>query len=246
MYSVVQSKLFVTMPLLSVKVTQGFKTLLPFAIVNISDTSSLYDIFEGLCSGRLTAGTGISTSISTNMSCLSSASDCHNISAKIGRNEHDLTLIVLSPDMQEAVNTFGRYVIFNVSTKQGPATSSSSPGSDPSASFCVSPQPSAKNAFDILMYRKKGLVLPGKFDIVRPNAYYSLFNDFVDLLDQMQLGFHPSNIEKGKYIVKCVTDAIWYLDPHLGKFEDRSCLFPPMFTRFRNRNKPGMLLGSYQ
>ncbi len=165
------------MLLLSVKVTQGFKTLLPFAIVNISDISSLYDIFEGLCSGRLTAGTGISTSISTNMSCLSSASDCHNISAKIGRNEHDLTLIVLSPDMQEAVNTFGRYVIFNVSTKQGPATSSSSPGSDPSASFCVSPQPSAKNAFDILMYRKKGLVLPGKFDTVRPNAYYSLFNE---------------------------------------------------------------------
>ena len=96
-----------------------------------------------------------------------------------------------------------------------------------------------KNAFDLMM--NKPVVLPTKFEIQRKNNKMELFNEFVDFLESMKLGFHHAIADtRGRHLVKTVTDALWYVDPHLATIEQRACHLPDEFRDFTGKNNPGI------
>ncbi len=224
------------MPLISVRITQGLKTLLPFTIVNVSDDNTLYDTYDGVVNGSLLAGSGQSIAKPKADSDIDTAT----VTATVGKNELCGTPAVLSALVGEVAGCFGRYFTFirtSGSTNQAPHASAS--GND-TVSSAPSDQTGKKNAFDILLQRKSTMVLPAPYRLPRPNAKHSLYNGFIQMLKDMDLGYRATAVEKGTALVETVTNAIWYVDPHLGTIEDRGHIFPTLFQKFRGQNRPGI------
>lgn len=54
-----------------------------------------------------------------------------------------------------------------------------------------------------------------------------MFNDFLDLLKEKGIGFTKIQIPTvGQTVVKSIVNALWYIDPHLGKFRSRGVEIP--------------------
>lgn len=64
-----------------------------------------------------------------------------------------------------------------------------------------------------------------------------MFNAFLDLLKEKGIGFTKIQIPTvGQTVVKSIVNALWYIDPHLGKFRSRRVEIPECFARFKNYN----------
>jgi len=121
--------------------------------------------------------------------------------------------------------TFGRYIRFHVVEIEKNTAASTS-------------QNETKNAFQLMM--EQSYVLPEKFCLDnRSNGKLKLFNSFVDLLRQHELGFHPHVAETtGKQFVSAVADVIWYIDPHIQKLKLRGIEIPVFFHTCIGLNNP--------
>lgn len=64
-----------------------------------------------------------------------------------------------------------------------------------------------------------------------------MFHDFLDLLKEKGIGFTKIQIQTvGQTVVKSIVNALWYIDPHLGKFRSRGVEIPAFFARLKNYN----------
>lgn len=91
-----------------------------------------------------------------------------------------------------------------------------------------------KNAFDILMAPPNALPAP------RPAQRFArdkLFNDILSMFETQKLSFKPSIVETvGVNILDTLADALYYLDPHHDKLENRSCPIPETFKQIHGYN----------
>ena len=114
-----------------------------------------------------------------------------------------------------------RAVIFHLAELESESTSSS--------------DSSRPNAFQVLMSSQRRILLPKKVDT--PRADQRMYNDIIDLLASWNIGWSPDTVETvGKKCVKVLCGALWYLDPHHGRFKDRSLPLPACFEKFQGYN----------
>lgn len=52
------------------------------------------------------------------------------------------------------------------------------------------------------------------------------------------VGFRPDYMDVGKQFVSSVTNAIWYIDPHMNQVADRGLKVPPIFENMIEYNIP--------
>nr|XP_022308033.1 uncharacterized protein LOC111114036 [Crassostrea virginica] len=92
------------------------------------------------------------------------------------------------------------------------------------------------NVFDVLMNVQKS------YDKLPPsrkenNAKDKMYNAVLNLLKKKGVGFTSMQVESsGVYITKTLTDVLWYLDPHIDKFNARCIYLGDDFIEFRGYN----------
>ena len=85
------------------------------------------------------------------------------------------------------------------------------------------------------MFREK--VLPSKINSKQPKATDRLFNDVIDYLSSVGVGWSKDCVAAtGKRFVLSLRDALWYLDSHHDKFAARGIHFPQRLSHFMNYN----------
>lgn len=64
-----------------------------------------------------------------------------------------------------------------------------------------------------------------------------MFNRFLDVLKENDIGFTKVQVPTvGQTVVKTIVNALWYIDPHLGKFRSRGVEISKYFEEFQNYN----------
>ncbi|CAB5370419.1 unnamed protein product [Rhizophagus irregularis] len=88
------------------------------------------------------------------------------------------------------------------------------------------------DAFNILMNNSRQLLLPQR--CTEYNRCNQLYNEIIDLFRDQKVGW-ISDVHNtiGKTFVNRITDAIWYIDPHLSTLHARSCSLPVFFTQLK-------------
>lgn len=86
------------------------------------------------------------------------------------------------------------------------------------------------NAFDLLMTTANRLLLPTKkYENTREDL---LFNELILIFKEKEVGWRGGTHDTiGKKFIERLTTAIWYLDPHLDKLNNRACNLPPLFKQ---------------
>lgn len=69
------------------------------------------------------------------------------------------------------------------------------------------------------------------------NSKDKLYNNILLKLKNKAVGFTPVQVNTiGVTIVKTLTNALWYIDPHHMKFENRGIIIPEFFSQFKDYN----------
>jgi len=63
---------------------------------------------------------------------------------------------------------------------------------------------------------------------------WQLKNDLIALLKEKEMGFTSGEDSVGKSVVNGISDALFYILPHLSKLSERSISMPALFSRFFN------------
>ena len=72
----------------------------------------------------------------------------------------------------------------------------------------------AKNAFAVLMQSQRERRLPAKVSSDKLRGDQRMFNDVVDMLGAMNIGWTPDLVGSvGENCVKVIVSALWYIDP---------------------------------
>ncbi|CAG2219397.1 PIP5K [Mytilus edulis] len=93
------------------------------------------------------------------------------------------------------------------------------------------PGTSGVDAFSLLMnMRKSYSSLPKERKV--SNAKDSLYNTVLQCLKEGEVGFTPIQVNTtGQSIVKTLSNALWYIDPHMLKFQNRGIKILPAFFK---------------
>lgn len=94
------------------------------------------------------------------------------------------------------------------------------------------PTQNQPNAFSILMKNSSKPLLPQHRTEYTNND--KLYNEIVEVFQAEKVGWTGSSHDTiGKKFVNCLTDALWYIDPHLSTFSARSYHLPVLFTQLK-------------
>src|ERR1044072_5860513 len=88
------------------------------------------------------------------------------------------------------------------------------------------------NAFNILMENSSRPLLPQR----RPehNNWDRLYNEIIELFEDWKVGWTGGSHDTiGKNFVNRLTNALWYIDPHLSTLHARSYHLPVFFTQLK-------------
>ena len=111
----------------------------------------------------------------------------------------------------QVVRSFGwRYLTFYIRD---------SPVCRPNASAGVP----TKSAFEVMLNAAKTLELPPEKSSPedKPRADYQLYNDFLKQMKKQGIGFTPNQKLLSKKVCDTITSALWYMDPHHAKLQER-------------------------
>ena len=71
----------------------------------------------------------------------------------------------------------------------------------------------ARNAFEVLMQSRNERRLPGKINGDKLQGDQRMYNDFIDLLGAMNIGWTPDLVSSvGEKCIKVAVSALWYID----------------------------------
>lgn len=97
--------------------------------------------------------------------------------------------------------------------------------------------PPAKNAFAVLMQSQRERRLPAKVKGDKLRGDQRMFNDVVDLLGAMNIGWTPDVVGSvGENCIKVLVSSLWYIDPCRKQFVERSIHLPPVLDPFEGYN----------
>ena len=95
----------------------------------------------------------------------------------------------------------------------------------------------SKNAFAVLMQSQRERKLPRKAEGEKLRANQRLFNDVIDWLVTMNIGWTPDLVcSVGEKCVEVLVSSLWYLDPCRKQFIDRSISLPSVLDHFQGYN----------
>ena len=95
----------------------------------------------------------------------------------------------------------------------------------------------ARNAFTVLMESRNERRLPSKYDSDKLQGDQRMFNDFIDLLGAMNIGWTPDLVGSvGEKYVKVIVSALWYIDPCRKQFVECSIHLPTVLNQFQGYN----------
>ena len=95
----------------------------------------------------------------------------------------------------------------------------------------------ARNAFTVLMESRNERRLPAKCNSDKLQGDQKMFNDFIDLLGAMNIGWTPDIVSSvGEKCVKVIVSALWYIDPCRKQFIERSIHLPVVLDQFQGYN----------
>lgn len=203
------------MILLSVQVCVGVKVIRDWGVLSVNGESLICEVYQGLCTGQIESAEGFRLP----PEYVDSPVSCAIAHSQNGQFQS----ISLSVKVQNAVE-FGKYFKFVLTVECGTTRSA---------------QVTTKNAFTILMSEAGRLVWPEKYHIVRKNNRQQLYNDFIDQLQEKNLGWTNQNVlSEGKPFVLQLTDILWQLDGHHDKLTEQTCPIPDFFSKFQKYNLP--------
>ena len=79
--------------------------------------------------------------------------------------------------------------------------------------------------------------LPAKVHGDKLRGDQKMFNDFIDLLGAMNIGWSPDLVgTAGEKCVKVVVSALWYIDPCRKQFVERGIHLPSVLDQFQGYN----------
>ena len=94
-----------------------------------------------------------------------------------------------------------------------------------------------RNAFDIMARAASQKGVPQPY--LQRNQKYKLYNDILTFCEKEQLMWNGDEINTlGVGFVRCVCDALWYIDSHHHVFASRGCPIPAVFAQFQGYNIP--------
>ena len=92
----------------------------------------------------------------------------------------------------------------------------------------------AHNAFTVLMESRNERRLPAKCNSDKLQGDQKMFNDFIDLLGAMNIGWTPDIVSSvGEKCVKVIVSALWYIDPCRKQFIERGIHLPVVLDQFQ-------------
>ncbi|CAG8635666.1 6423_t:CDS:2, partial [Racocetra persica] len=92
--------------------------------------------------------------------------------------------------------------------------------------------PELQNASLVLMNNTKQLYFPNK--LVRGNSHDRLYNDLIDLFKEKGGGWSAGlQNTRSKIFLERLSNAIWYVDPHIKLLRDRACHLPSLFQQLK-------------
>ena len=95
----------------------------------------------------------------------------------------------------------------------------------------------AKNAFAVLMQSQRERRLPAKVSSDKLRGDQRMFNDVVDMLGAMNIGWTPDLVGSvGENCVKVIVSALWYIDPCRKQFVERCIHLPSVLDPFEGYN----------
>ena len=110
----------------------------------------------------------------------------------------------------------------------------------PKLTYClktVTQEQSAPNAFTLLMQARNEKRLPAKVHGDKLRGDQKMFNDFIDLLGAMNIGWSPDLVgTAGEKCVKIIVSALWYIDPCRKQFIERGIHLPSVLDQFQGYN----------
>ena len=203
-----------SMILISVQVCVGVKVLRDWGVLTVNGESLICEVFQGLCTGQVESAEGFRLP----HEYVDSPVSCAIAHTSTGQFQS----ISLSVKIQNAVE-FGKYFKFVLRME-----------------FELrSTQATTRNAFSILMSEAGRLVWPEKYEIARKNNRQKLYNDFIELLQEKNLGWTKQNVlSEGRPFVLQLTDILWRLDGHHDKLTGQTCSIPDFFSKFQKYNLP--------
>ena len=95
-----------------------------------------------------------------------------------------------------------------------------------------------QNAYVIMMEAASKVVYPPKYDLVRRNNKFRLYNDIIQWLQNKKLGWDQGSLPYGNRFVSILTDTMWMLDCHRITLKEQNCAVPDMFDSFIGYNRP--------
>jgi hypothetical protein len=100
------------------------------------------------------------------------------------------------------------------------------------------PTKNKPNALNILMNSSRQPLLPKRCN--EHNNCNRLYNEIIELFQVQSVGWiGGSHNTIGKTFVNCVTNAIWYIDPHLSTLRTHSYYLPALFTQLKTYQEGG-------
>ena len=204
-----------SMILISVQVCVGVKVLRDWGVLTVNGEFLICEVFQGLCTGQVESAEGFHLP----HEYVDSPVSCAIAHTSTGQFQS----ILLSVKIQNAVE-FGKYFKFVLRME------------------CESRSAQAitKNAFSILMSEAGRLVWPVKYEIARKNNRQKLYNDFIELLQEKNLGWTKQNVlSEGRPFVLQLTD-------HHDKLTGQICSIPDFFSKFQKYNYQRVTKGKDQ
>ena len=102
--------------------------------------------------------------------------------------------------------------------------------------------PPANNAFAVLMQSQREQSLPAKVKGDKLRADQRVFNDVIDLLWAMNIGWTPDILGSvGENCIKVPVSSLWYTDPCRKQFVERSIHLPPCLLYTSPSPRDGLL-----
>ena len=208
------------MPLVSIQITSGTKVVRPWTIIcGFSETCTLSQLWSEhvtLSSSEHGSWQGLPTEFSE-----------YGIECFVGKTrEGPFDPIFQSVVICEVVDLFGRFFQFNLCPTELQDT----------ASMTTETENTTTDAFKLMMSKQTEITVPTITET--KNKKQIVFNKVCDVISQQKLGWNPSGVgSTGKKCVQVLTDAIWYVDPHVPKLRDRGFRVPEIFY-FTGYNNP--------
>lgn len=190
----------------TVTVLKNLRVALPWTMFNTSPDHTFAKLFEEV---QPRMGSTSTEPGSARVSCCLSSGKESSPSQRVS--------VDLSFNVVECCTLNGRFVRFDVAVHQEPSDNP------------------PRNAYTVMMMAAKELKFPSKV-FSTPERYeigrgdHRLHDDVVDFLRNKGLGFSPgAENTTGKQVVKSVSDALFYIQPHLKTFNGRIPAFIPSY-----------------